>query len=173
MSSGTLFTRLPAWLRDALSTQEPDVPNVLGAVVDPILDVGQGGWGTMEWVDQQVTHPASTGATNYTLEPPSDVKGLLVTAVTIVHSGGAAPGFAAISKTSVTTPTAVWLLRGNIAVGDTWANNWDGTRGWNLMYPLVVPPGRGLRFEAPATGVGESFTCIITYGRFRAGFKPV
>lgn len=168
MSSGTLFTRLPGWLRQALATQEPDVPNILGAIVDPVLDVGQGGWGLVEPLFPEVTHPASTGATNYTLiAQDPDVTPLLLV-VTVAHFGGA--GAADVTLTNLVGAGSTRALHGFSALA---AGPVAGLGHRQTVRQVVLPPGSGLRVDMPATGVGESLTCWLSWLPIRRGFKPI
>ena len=173
MSNGTLFTRLPGWLREALAAQEPDVPNHLGGVVDPVLDVGQGGWGTMVWTHEFMVAANNTNIVDI-VAASADV-GILVVGVDVDNTGSAVNTDAQLLAVTPSGLSVRLWRRSAVAAGLYSAYNMEDSGGVTRMGQgsIIIPPGFGLRGILGTIGVGSSSTMNMIVGRFRAGYKPI
>lgn len=166
------FDRLPSWLVDALQLQDPDVPNVLGGkVVQPTLDVLQGGWGLRTgetfWELFEGDVPASQAAGTEVVIAADPGRIRLCTLGEMNFQGGAL-GDWLISIVQSTTAKGTALFE-DTAVADqryTWKDLNNGDY-W------IVPPGWRLIMQHPATGVGEQITFRTVALDLPAGFKPI
>lgn len=169
MSSGTLFTRIPAWLRQALATQEPDVPNVLGAIIDPVLDVGQGGWGTMDWA--AVVQDSVGTLDTVDVRPANDNLGYLVFAEVLMILAGGTAGTVRLMMRDGVINEDVGLAR---VTGATTPGFYEHTDLARSPYPFVIPPGFGFRISVDANdNVANAISVQMAIATFRAGFKPI
>lgn len=171
MSKGTLFTRLPAWLREALGAVEPDVPNQLGGIIDPVVDIGQGGWGTADWLLSQVSAANNTNIVDV-FASDRDLQTVIL-GVDVDNSGSAVPSTVTVSALSLTGQECR-LWRRTVAAGlVTPYNTEDSGSVTRMGMPrIVVPSAFGVRVTVACIGAGSSCTATLLLARMRAGYKP-
>jgi len=171
VSSGTLFTRIPSWLREALAAQEPDVPNILGAIVDPVLDVGQGGWGEQEgvWTTQGIDK-VGTNDTTVVHAASRTLGALIILEVQMILAGGRAGTGRGLIR-DVVSLEAVGLFR---VTGTTTPGFYPHVTCAGHSYPFLIPPGCSFELAIDADdNVANAISVQVAKATFRAGFKPI
>lgn len=173
-----LYTRLPAWLREALNLQVPEVPNLLDtALLLPVVDTWQGGWGRMLWRIGEDTVAGGSPAGFRALEPGSRDVGHLYLAIHVVQAGGAAARLFGLLYDDVVVGTVrprILTFSPPLNAATASIVQPDGrATGTEGIPHLVVPPGMQVGIDHPATAAGETYTFRWMVGEFRAGSKPI
>lgn len=159
------------WLLNGLGLNDPDLPTILDTtVVLPVIDVGQGGHGSLVSTFAAGTHGPSVATANVLEIPDSDLAHqLLIHAVHVTHVGGAAGLDATLAIIEPNAGTFPIIQQINLAVGQVTSTiDWLGGSG-----PFWIPPGYGFRLRLQTTGAGETMPWRVLYSRLRSGYNPL
>lgn len=168
--SGSLFTRTPEWLREALGLQEPDLPNRLGDVgrrVEPVLDIWQGGFSRgFTFLQTNLLQIGVFGPSTINLVTTRGTNSdAIIWAATGIHAAGAGAivaafelegqGLAGVTVTQATITNATAVLIGAASK------------------PLFVPNGLNFRGIWPVLAAGEQLEYRVLHSLVPKGsFRP-
>lgn len=165
------FSKLPVWLVRGIQLRNDQVPNNLNIeTVTPVIDILQGGWGVAQGVVNNVAIAASTAFGTSVIEPANQTEfWFVITGMEIVHTGTAVTTVPAVSLT-FTRDSGQTLTYGRWTPGpDVTLTSQEIMKG--APY-ILCPPGQGMRWGTPATGLLETFSLQMNYFRIPAGAKP-
>lgn len=163
-----LFSRTPDWLRKALDTSQPVLPNKLDTTsVLPVVDIFRGGVDRVKVEALQLNKAASLGATVDTLVPwgMPNVETRLLLAIEAQANGYAAAPTTELRLRAQNTGAGAIQVNVGAYLHDGGAPPL-GNVGHLHEYagdnrPIWIPPTWGMTLSIPATGVGESW--VVQY----------
>lgn len=154
--------RLPNWLRQALMIGQ--IPNQFADDhVQPVLDVGQGGWGgsDVRYFDETAVgvNAGSTVVTNTVNE-----------AALILGARGITSA-AFLVQIVIIPPTASGIVLGNHTMAAAGYATWKDLTG-GAGTRIYVPPGCSFRISSTAPGAGDTLQSIGYYLKLPPGYNP-
>lgn len=162
------FSRVPSWLRNALGTTDPNLPDQIEtAAVLPVLDIAQGGWGGMRWRLLVGTGLAASSGANTVREIEGDENLTRLMYLHVTHVGGSAAEAIQIQLRDRVMNDPLALAAPSVPAGTTLSHQ----QIMGSSDPFVIPPGFHLAIRYPATALGESWALRMLEGETKAGFK--
>ena len=189
-STSSLFTRSLDWTFKALLLQDPERINRLDLDAQAMIDVFQGGFGTLPtWSIRRMTHPASTAAVDTALlgkgaafTPNADDQIISLLMYQILRTGGAGTVTIPLWLENEVTGDDIDVAEYVLAAGEyvTPGGIMDATTGAVTMGPtqrngqviMQVPPQHRLMIAFPATGVGETVMVGLYWLALPIGCRP-
>ena len=169
----SLFSRTLEWLYKAFKLEEPRVPQRLATeLLQPIVDVGQGGIPFAEVENALLSIPAATAGAVYDIFQNSFDEQSLVSFMRLSHGGGAGAASLVfrVSERNPVGGSQATMLAPSLAIGadlstvDLFGGASNLTR-W-------VPPDWKFQVSVPTTIAAETFEIRTVRVKFPRGFKP-